>query len=611
MIVFDTDSTDGLETSHFDFIIIGGGTSGLVVASRLSEDPSINVLVLEAGTNRLNDPRISVPALAISAFEDPDFDWNFKTTPQEQLNGREMLANKGRTLGGSSAINMGMVIYPSCSGMNAWEELGNPGWGWDGFSPYIRKFQKATPPSKESEEHFGDVGYKQEDQGSDGPVQVSFADHYMPYYGAWMKTFEMLGYPQADNPINGTGTGPFINPSAVDPVTHTRSHSAAAYLTAETRARPNLRVVTGALVKALLLEKGTDGVEASTVVFSKGQEVYSVSVGREVILAAGATQTPQILELSGIGDGELLQRHGIETVINNPYVGRNMQEHGIIPYSFEVADGLPSADMARDPDVAAAAMTSYEKDGSGPLGYIQFAAAFMPCVDLPQEQRNEMVESIKALIKNPETPRALQKQLEAQAKLLEIPEETTAQFILAPFQLNPREEIPKRAFGPSHPGNFISICTVLSYPLSRGSVHIGSNKAEHAPVIDVGTLSNPVDLELHARHCMWADRVAATEPFASLLKKGGYRLHSQEPVDLERAKELCKELVMSNYHFCGTCAMMPEEDGGVVDSRLKVYGTTNIRVVDASVFPLIPRGNIQATVFAVAEKAADIIKGDI
>jgi choline dehydrogenase-like flavoprotein len=506
---------------------------------------------------------------------------------------------------------MGMVIYPSRSGLNAWEGLGNPGWGWEGLSHYIRKFHTAAPPSEEGRETLSHILYEQKHVGDKGPVNVSFGDHYMPYYGAWMESFKTLGYPQTEDPINGAGTGPFISPSAVNQATHTRSHSAAAYLGEEVRSRPNLRVVTGAQVEKIVLEKRGDEAIATGVSFSKGEEVFVLSVKKEVILAAGATQTPKILELSGIGDEKVLQSHGVPTIINNPSVGENLQEHGLIPYSYEVADGLPSGDMARDPEFATAAMAAYQKNGSGPLGYIPFASAFMPCVGLSHEDRNQMVETIKVTISNPNTSKTIRKQLEAQVKLLEVPEETTGQYILVPFQMHSREKTPHQAFSPSHPGLFVTIAIVLSHPFSRGSAHISSAYYRDASTIDIGMFTNPVDLELHARQCLLANKLMETEPLASLMKKDGARLHAAGPLDLDQAKDLCKDLVMSNYHFSGTCVMMPQEDGGVVDHRLKVYGTSNVRVVDASIFPLEPRGNIQATVFAVAEKAADIIKEDM
>ncbi|KAJ5087113.1 hypothetical protein NUU61_008420 [Penicillium alfredii] len=613
MATFNSDATSDLRDANFDFVVIGGGTSGLVVANRLTECRDTRVLVLEAGTNRLNDPRLLVPGLASTTFEDPNFDWNFKSVPQEQLNGRHLWANKGRTLGGSSAINMGMIVYPSRCGMNAWESLGNPGWGWDAFSPYIRSFHQATAPSDQVRHFFQDMKYDHGHQGSEGPVKVSFGDEYMPYHTAWLETFKTLGYPQTEDQICGLGIGPFVSPGAVDPETHTRSHAGVAYLGPEVQARSNLRIVTGALAEKLVLERRRDIVVATAVRFTKANQTYTVSVRKEVILAAGTTQTPQILELSGIGNSDLLRQHGITPVIENPGVGENLQDHGFVSFGYEVADGLPSGDVARDPVEAAAAMEAYQKDGSGPLGMVPLVSAFMPCVDFAPTERELLLQELQSCMVTPGIPRAREKQYKALYRILEQPDEPTSQYILAPFQILPRRrETSKSVFDFSHPGFFISIVSMLNYPLSRGSVHLQSADSSAAPRIDHGILRHPLDLDLHARHTIWIERIAETEPMASLLKQQGQRLHTPERVtDLDRAKELCTELALSTYHLSGTCAMMPYEDGGVVDPRLKVHGTANIRIVDASVFPLVPRGNIQSTVFAAAEKAADLIKEDM
>lgn len=505
-----------------------------------------------------------------------------------------------------------MVVYPSRSGLNAWEALGNPGWGWEGLSPYIRKFQNRTAPSDANREFFKGVIYDEINNGTDGPVNVSLGDQYMPYHSAWLETFKGLGYPQVEDPINGAGIGPFVTPGSVDPVTHARSHSGVAYLGPDVQARSNLRVVTGALVQKVVLDQRSHGVVATGVQFTKDQKIFTVSAQREVVLAAGTTQTPQILELSGIGKLSVLQAHGITPIIDHAGVGENLQDHGIVPLVYEVVDGLPSGDMARDPVVAAAAMAAYQKDGSGPLGMVPFISAFMPCVDLDQPELQGILQRIEASIEDPETSITHRKQFEVLQGLIKDPEEATAQYILAPFQILPRAgDGPKSIFSLSHPGFFISMVAALSYPLSRGSVHIRSANPQDAPVIDHGMLRHPVDLALLARHSMWLEKIAEAEPMASLLKKGGERLHAAEPLtNLEKAKEICKELVLSVYHVCGTCTMMPREDGGVVDPKLKVYGTTNLRIVDASIFPLEARGNIQATVYAVAEKAADIIRED-
>lgn len=493
-------------------------------------------------------------------------------------------------------------------GINAWKQLGNPGWGWDDLAPYIRKFHTATAPSEKVRCFFKDMKYDQRDQSSDGPVQVSFGDEYMPYHAAWLETFKNLGFSHTEDPINGAGTGPFVSPDSGDPVTHTRSHAGAAYFGESVHKRPNLRVVTGAFVEKLLLEKT---VVATAVQASKDGKTYKIAVTRDVILAAGATQTPQLLELSGIRDADLLLAHSIDVLVDNKGVGENLQDHGIIAFGYEVADRIPSGDMARNPEVAAAAMAAYQKDGSGPLGMVPLVSAFLPCPDFPPEQRAQLLHQIEGTGKTA----AQKKQYKVLRQLLQDPAEPSAQYIFAPFQLHPREgPSAKGIFGLGHPGYFVSVVCLLSHPFSRGSVHLQSADPSEPPAIDHGILRHPVDLELTARHSLWMEKIAETEPMASLLKKGGQRLHTPERLrltDLGKTKELCKELVLSMYHFSGSCAMMPREDGGVVDPRLKVYGTANVRVVDASVFALEPRGNIQATVYAVAEKAADIIKEDL
>ncbi|KAL1964510.1 hypothetical protein VTN77DRAFT_6936 [Rasamsonia byssochlamydoides] len=608
----DTSSTVGLESQSFDFVVVGGGTAGLVVASRLTEDPNVKVLVLEAGSNRVDDPRIAVPGLAASTYFDPDFDWCITSPPQEHLNGRQIAEPRGRTLGGSSAINMGMVIYPSKKDIDAWEQLGNPGWNWDSISQYLRKSQKFTPPTPAIREQLS-LDYLDETlQGSSGPIQVSFGEGPFPAFNAaWPKVFENLNHKITSDPISGIAKGAFCNPGTIDPKTRSRSHAGVTYYNLEVAKRPNLRVVTDATVEKIILKEADGTVIAIGVQFKANDGVQRiVSAGEEVILAAGAIKTPQLLELSGIGGSELLKSHGIKVVIDNPNVGENLQEHGFVPFSWEIADGQQSGDALRIPEVAEAAMAAWqEHSGAGPLGLCAISSAFMP---LPELQDGELKGLIKKYLEDYKYPSfpGQEAQYRILRQILEDESEPTGQYSLAPFQITPEKgPSPKGIYGMSEPESFISIVSVLNRPFSRGNVHLASNDPYASPVFDPKFFSHPLDLELHARHTKWLETLAFTEPMGSLLKKNGRRLHSDKPVDdLDTARELTRDRIIAHYHVCGTTAMMPREQGGVVDDRLKVYGTSNVRVVDASVMPLIPRGNIQAIVFAVAEKAADIIK---
>ncbi|PWY88278.1 aryl-alcohol dehydrogenase [Aspergillus heteromorphus CBS 117.55] len=557
-MVADTSSLYDLH-QVYNYVVVGGGTAGSVVANRLSEDPRFSVLVLEAGGNSVGDPRITLPGLAANTYFDPEFDWCLTSTPQEALNGRRIAEPRGRTLGGSSAINLGMAIYPR-----------NSGWNWGCLSGYIRKSQTFTPPSDEIRDQLSLDYIDPAVQGTSGPVHVSFGNGpFSAFNAAWPRTFDALNHRLTGDPI----------------------HAGVAYYDDEAAQRINLRVVTEALVERIILDKTREGDVIATGVQFVGKDGIrrAISAATEVIMAAGAIKTPHLLELSGIGNADLLQTHGIEPLINNPNVGENLQEHGFVPFSWEVADGQVTGEALRDPEIAKVAMEAWQSSGAGPLGLCPISSAFMT---LPELRDGEL----QGLLK-----RYLDK---------EVPQSRTAQYQILRQLLEdapaPRESI----YGMSEPECFVSIVAVLNRPFSRGFVHLSSPDPTVLPIFDPKMLSHPLDLELQARHVRWLETLAETEPMASLLKPNGRRLHHPKQVSsLETARELTRDRIVAHYHVVGTAAMMPRDLGGVVDDQLMVYGCRNLRVVDASIIPLIPRGNIQATVFAVAEKAADIIKG--
>ena len=518
----------------------------------------------------------------------------------------------GRTLGGSTAINLGMIIYPSKASFDAWEKLGNKNWNWESVSPYLRKFHTLNLPSKEVQEYLSLDYLDPSIQGTDGPIQASFGDDvnfYTPFSKAWPAAFKSLKHEITGDPLSGVSCGAFSNPGTIDPMTRQRSHAVVAYYTKEAAQRRNLRVVTEATVEKVLLEK-EGGEFAATGVVIKGVDgvQHKVPAKTEVVIAAGALNTPKVLELSGIGDPELLKSHGIDVLVPNSAVGENYQDHALVPFCF---DPMTSGDMMRVPEVAQALMSAYQHGGAGPLGVCPLGSSFMPITDFSEGELDQLLSKYLDDGKVYKEFPSKDVQYKILRELLHQPGEGSGQYTMAPFQINPQHgPAIKGIFGMGEPGEYMSMVAVLNHPFSRGSVHINSSDPSKLPTLDVGLLSHPLDLELQARHTLWLEKLAAAEPLASLLKKDGKRLHLPEggELDLKTAKRLTKERIISHYHAAGTCAMMPKELGGVVDNKLRVYGVKNLRIVDASIFPILPRGNIQADVYAVAEKAADIIK---
>lgn len=309
---------------------MGGGTAGLTIAARLSEDPSITVLVLEAGNDHSNDTNVLSPGLYTIMYGDPEYDWNYKTVPQVHANGQEVAHPRGKQLGGSSAINFLFWTHASQQDINNWGELGNANWSWDILKPYFTKSESYLAPSSLVEEDLQTQYVEPNLHGKYGPINNTFPDIYSPLDEAWPRTYEMLDIASKTDPRDGLALGGYTNLINIDLKSHTRSYAATAYWLPASK-RPNLKVLTGALVEKILLEKDNRGVKASGVRYSLENKAMEVRANKEVILSAGSIGSPQTLELSGIGDSELLKKYGIETFVANKNVGENMQDHIYVP----------------------------------------------------------------------------------------------------------------------------------------------------------------------------------------------------------------------------------------------------------------------------------------
>ena len=533
------------------------------------------------------------------------------------VNNRQIAQPRGRVVGGSSTMNFSVIMYPSEANFAAWKSFGNQGWGPEDMAPYLRKFHTYTPPSEETAAFLSlDKYMKQENQGKDGPVPVTLPNVYGPFNQAWDETFGNLGWRTDADPISGRKIGAFTSPLSVDGATGRRGY-AGAYYSPKVAERPNLDLLVETMVERVLLTKDADGLATATgvQVKTKGEQSREIVANREVIICAGSLNSPQILELSGIGKRDVLEKHNIPVIVDRPGVGENLQDHCLAAVSFEVADGQISGDLTRDPNVVQSLIKLYEETHSGPLAGMPVSMAYLPLMDHEGQLSREKVEQLltQHLDQHLEDASSSQQQQFAlQRALLQEGRNASAQYMFLPIQvhMNPGKTTMSDVLAKTLPGNYITILVLHNHPFSRGSVHIRSANADDKPIYDPNYLSHPLDIEILARHVQYLDQIAATEPFSGLLKPGS-RLPERaiDLTDLEKTKEIVKERLFTCFHPAGSCAMMPAELGGVVDSNLKVHGTRNLRVVDASVFPLEPAGNIQATTYAVAERAADLIRG--
>ncbi|KAI1656875.1 putative GMC oxidoreductase [Daldinia decipiens] len=588
----------------FDVVIVGGGTAGLALATRLSEDPGLQILVLEAGEDLTEDPRVTTPFLG-SSLTRSSADWQFKTVPQIGLGNRETIVPRGRLLGGCSALNNFIFAAPSKYTINAWADLGNPGWDWSSFSESLRKAYTLTKTSKEIE--------------GNGPLEVSFPED-TEWLRVWKATLANLGYPTSLDSLSGEFYGAYLSAISIDPVTKQRSYSGNAYLQ-RARSRLNLSVYTETHVEKVLFD-GSKPAKATGVQYSQGGLTKIATARKEVILSAGAINTPKILELSGIGEAELLKPLGINVVVDNKHVGENLQNHPTVGMCFEVIDqkGFETMDgiLRGEASAFAAAQADYENQvGFGTRGNLEVAAQLpVPGIETPEGKQE-----IEKLLSNRGLRNDSEKTTEAFAKahedfvssVLTSPTKPSATYLTIPGFATYAAD--GTIAGPP-PGNekYYSATITLAHPLSRGSVHItsASPSPSSPPAIDPKSLSHALDVEILSRHVRFLHAITTTSPLASHLAARGKRNPgAPSPLDLEAARRYVRECATGSHDFSGSCSMMARELGGVVDARLRVYGCANLRVCDASVFPIGVGPGSGASVYALAEHAAGIIKSDL
>ena len=533
---------------RFDYIIVGAGTAGCVLANRLSRDPSKRVLLLEAG-KKDNYFWIDIPVGYLYTIGNPRTDWCFETEPEAGLNGRSIGYARGKVLGGCSSINAMIYMRGQKSDYDHWAALGNRGWGWSDVLPIFRR--------SEDYQHGSDDFH-----GSGGELRVEERRVNWEILDVWRDAAEQCGIPKIDEFNRGDNFGNAY--FQMNQRTGKRWSATRAFLD-DVRNRPNLTIMTEATVENLILEKQHDGLAANGVqLIHKGTRQH-IFADAEVILAAGAIASPQLLQLSGIGPADQLQAHDIPVHHALSGVGENLQDHLQIRTIYQVDNTVTLNQRARTPWGMAMMGLEYFFNKTGPL-------------TMPPSQLGAFAKS------DPSQPSA------------------NIEWHVQPLSLD--------KFGsPLHRYNAItpSVCNLR--PSSRGTVTLKSANPHDAPAIAPNYLSTAEDLDVavaglkYTREIMAAPALA---PFNPTELKPGPDIQSEE--DLKRA---AGDLGTTIFHPVGTCKMGPQHDPeAVVDDELRVHGIKGLRVIDASIMPTITSGNTNAPTVMIAERGAEFIRRD-
>ncbi|GAB4187963.1 MAG: choline dehydrogenase [Thermoflexibacter sp.] len=519
----------------FDYIIVGAGSAGCVIANRLSENPQTKVLLLEAG-KKDNNPLISIPAAFYKLFR-TEVDWNFFTEPQPFVNHRKMYQPRGKVLGGSSSINAMIYIRGHKEDYDTWAKLGNKGWSYEDVLPYFKK--------SENQQVFKDSFH-----GEKGLLNVRNQVLPNPLTYLLVEAAKSLGY-TANPDFNGAAQEGFgMFQTTIDE--RGRRHSTAKAFLAPALKRPNLKVITESLVRRILFE----GKKAVGVEFEQGGQIKTEKANSEILLCAGAFQSPQLLMLSGVGRGQDLQQFNIPVVHDLQGVGQNLKDHII-------------------------------------------TSIVMTC-------------NQKITLDTQDTPWNLLKFLFTGKSPFASNIAEGGGFI----RTKPHLAAPdiQYHFGPGYfvnhgfnkiKGNGFSIGPTLLQPESTGEVRLSSPNPHDAPLIDPQYLSKEEDLRTMIEGFNIGYQILTAEPFQPYIKR--FYLPNKELQNEQEIIEHIKAHLQTLYHPTSTCRM-GNDTKAVVNDKLQVHGLENIRVVDASVMPTIVRGNTNAPTIMIAEKAADLIK---
>ncbi|KAG6906660.1 hypothetical protein DXG01_012717 [Tephrocybe rancida] len=572
----------------YDFVIVGGGSAGLALATRLSDNPKLTVGVIEAGLVRLDD-KILIPGMFGSTLGDPEYDWNFATVPQSHLGNRQLPVFRGKLLGGTSALNGLVHSRASKAEYDGLQALGNPGWNFETLQDGMKKSENWTAPSRFLQKTYfanNDVS----DHGTKGAIQDSVYSFYADVVTPFFKAAQNLKI--TINKAMG-----YYAPNA---------H------------RNNLVVVTGAHVTKIITKKTNGLVSATSVEYLSGNVTYTVAVGKEVVLSAG------------IGNKKILNALSIPVAVDLPGVGENHHDHFGPQLAFQSLDNFITPDRSKtDPAFAAQQFAQYAQNRTGTLSATSATTlAFLPMHDIMSPSTSaRLLSDLDAALTS--MPTHLKSQFALQRKWLDDQSVPQVEFVL----FSNSDHLPYEALSGATPQpgkSYYTIAVFLQHLWSRGSVHISTSNPLTAPNIDGDYLNSPgdfgssfsdrtahhsdlarIDMKLLIESVKWAQKLSQTEPMKSAT------VAVLRPV-LNATDAQIRDFITSSanteWHFAGsmfytgTASMLPRDQNGVVDPQLKVYGTSNIRVVDASILPVHVATHPTMTLYGIAERAAEALR---